>query len=45
VLSVNIAYLGLGRVSMRHDALMDAVAIAVAVLAHEWGDDDLALHR
>jgi hypothetical protein len=25
--------------------MMDAVAIAVAVLAHEWGDDDLALHR
>src|SRR5580693_2665445 len=30
---------------MRDDALMHAVAIASAVLAHERGDDDLAVHR
>src|SRR5580693_1422581 len=30
---------------MRDDALVHAVAIASAVLAHERGDDDLAVHR
>lgn len=29
---------------MGDDALMYVIAISATVLAHEWGDDDLAVH-